>query len=113
METEFVILHVKAKRMEHRTVWIQTGPNKRKATVINTKMKTMPHPIRTKEGLTTERRIRGTDNHQSKTAQISEMEMVFVTKLAQKVEDPRKETVKDREEGGLAPFLLFLFGETP
>ena len=71
----------------------------------------MPHPIRTKEGLATERRTRGIDNHQNKTAPISEVELAFVTKQAQKVEHPRTETVKNKGKRGPAPFPFS--GRTP
>ena len=92
------------KRMEHRTVRIQNGPDKRKTKAINTKTITMLHPISTKKGLAIERRTLGTENLRGKIVKISEM--VFVTKWVQKAEDPRRETVETRGKRGSAPFPL-------
>lgn len=104
METAFVILHAMATRTDHRILRIQIGPNKRNAMGINTKMKTAPHPISTRKGSAIVKKTHGTGNPQGKIVKTSETE--FVTTPGQKEEDPRKETVKNKEKRGSAPFSL-------
>ena len=102
METEFVILPVTKTMTELPTGKPRTGPSARMVQIFKTRMKTMPHPISSKTGSAIERKTPGTDNLRGKIVKISET--AYVTKRAQKAEDPRKETVKDREGKGLSPF---------
>jgi hypothetical protein len=71
---------------------------------INTKTKTALHPIRTKKDSAIGKKTHGTDNRQGKIGETSEVESV--TTPGQKEEDPRKETVKNEEKRGFAPFSL-------
>jgi len=109
METASVTVSLITIMPGYQTDRPQIGPSVKMVQIFKTRMKTMPHPISSKTGLAIDRKTLGTDNLQGKIAKISET--AFVTKRAQKAVDPRKETVKDREERGFAPFLFS--GEKP